>query len=95
MSNIATTSLGSYQEQVTTCLSKLDGDSVVSRIWDKDPSLWSKTDEEAQAVANRLGWLGMPRSWNRRVGATRPARRTRRHSTHCDASPYTDARHMR
>jgi glucose-6-phosphate isomerase len=39
--------------------SRLDEADAVTRLWDKDPSLFSADPDVQALVANRLGWLGL------------------------------------
>lgn len=45
-------SLGTHQAEVDAKLQQFDKDKVVSRVWQKDSSLWTKADENKW-----LGWL--------------------------------------
>lgn len=48
---------GEYSEKINSALNKLNEENVISRVWNKDFTLWdSKPDE----IVNRLGWLVCP-----------------------------------
>jgi transaldolase/glucose-6-phosphate isomerase len=50
--------LGGFQAQVDDRLRRFDSEQIVSRIWEKDPTVWKKDDPETQkSIKNRLGWL--------------------------------------
>jgi len=38
-------------------LSNVEKKAVLSRFWEKDPSLWAKAPEVQKQIKNRLGWL--------------------------------------
>ena len=43
-------------------LSGLDDDRLTSRLWARDPTLWSPDPARHPAILGRLGWLGAPDS---------------------------------
>jgi glucose-6-phosphate isomerase len=47
-------------------LKRLDAERVVQRIWERDPTVWSK-DRHTPELADRLGWLDLPGSMRARV----------------------------
>jgi transaldolase/glucose-6-phosphate isomerase len=51
-------SLGDYQAAVEQALAEMSDQSVLSRIWDHDHTLWKPEPTE---VSNRLGWLHSPK----------------------------------
>ncbi len=40
-------------------LTRLDAERIISRIWDRDPSVWKSGPASAGAIAARLGWLSV------------------------------------
>ena len=46
--------LGKYQSSVEKTLNKISREKIISRIWNKDYTVW-RTD--ADEISNRLGWL--------------------------------------
>ncbi len=54
-----TASLGELGPQVDNSLRQMDKNSVASKIWEKDASLWKKDPEAQKVIKNRLGWLGV------------------------------------
>jgi len=51
-------SLGGLQAQVDDRLRRFDADKIISRIWEKDATVWKPNDPDAQkTIKNRLGWL--------------------------------------
>jgi glucose-6-phosphate isomerase len=46
--------LGKYQSAVEKTLNKISRDRIISRIWQKDYTVWRKDPSE---ISNRLGWL--------------------------------------
>ena len=38
---------------------KSEKQKILKRLWEKDPSLWSKDPEEQAAISNRMGWLDL------------------------------------
>lgn len=51
-------SLGDYQSSVLTAVSEAQQDDILNRIWAHDYTVFSPNPSE---VANRLGWLHMPK----------------------------------
>lgn len=50
--------LGTYESSVLAALQSLQTDRIISRIWNRDHTVWkSKPD----GIVNRLGWLDAPR----------------------------------
>lgn len=47
-------SLGKFQSAVEKTINKISRDRIISRIWNKDYSVWRKDPAE---ISNRLGWL--------------------------------------
>ncbi len=48
------TFLGKYESSINESVNKLVSESIVSRIWEKDYTVWSESPDE---VSNRLDWL--------------------------------------
>ena len=53
-------SLGPLTSKVVDEITRLESNKVPKRIWEHDPSLWSKDDTAAREIRNRLGWLELP-----------------------------------
>ncbi len=53
----AKASLDGQQGAVESALQHLEGDSVIQRIWEKDPTVWKPTGQDQSEIADRLGWL--------------------------------------
>jgi transaldolase/glucose-6-phosphate isomerase len=47
-------------EEVRNCIEILDSSHVVNRIYEKDPSIWTKDTQSGELIQNRLGWLDAP-----------------------------------
>lgn len=56
-----------YAALVEAAVEKSVGDSVVARIWQKDPTVWKDKHSEQNEITNRLGWLDAPRKSQRLV----------------------------
>jgi glucose-6-phosphate isomerase len=52
-----TASLGKYEAEFRNALDRLQQDQSVSRLWKKDPTLWTSEPEQAGGIASSLGWL--------------------------------------
>ncbi len=50
----------SVDAPVRRALDRLSGDRIVSRIWDKDPTVWRGAGEDQSEIVDRLGWLDAP-----------------------------------
>jgi len=48
---------GQFAEAVSGSMDQLKKDGIVSRIWDRDHTVWKENPSE---IANRLGWLDSP-----------------------------------
>lgn len=60
MAATLTTSLyGPLQQSVSVVLEELAQQRVMARLYDKDPSLWSRDPAVQKTIANRLGWLSI------------------------------------
>ena len=60
--------LGRHQDALEKRLQRWKEDDFISRIWRKDPSLWSSQPDTPE-LANRLGWLDLPREMKKEAGA--------------------------
>jgi transaldolase/glucose-6-phosphate isomerase len=49
--------MGGYQKAFNERLQKIEEDNYVSRIWDKDASLWKADLKVQDQIRNALGWL--------------------------------------
>ena len=49
--------LGIYADAVQTAIGNLDSSFMNMRIWEKDGSVWKNHNLTIQAIRNRLGWL--------------------------------------
>jgi transaldolase/glucose-6-phosphate isomerase len=58
--------LGKYQRRVKRRLSEWQAEPFSSRLWKRDPTLWSGADEPE--LADRLGWLDLPETMEKQVG---------------------------
>ncbi len=56
----AVSQLGPLQVSVAERLSALEADSVRSRLWAHDPTLWTNDPDGQAEVKRRLGWLDLP-----------------------------------
>jgi transaldolase/glucose-6-phosphate isomerase len=52
--------LGELQPFVIDKLKKMTSESVISRMFEKDPTVWTKNVAEHAEIKNRLGWLNSP-----------------------------------
>jgi len=50
--------LGSYQKRIDRRITKWQKEQLVSRVWKKDPTVWSK--EPQPELTDRLAWLELP-----------------------------------
>ncbi|HXG53542.1 MAG TPA: bifunctional transaldolase/phosoglucose isomerase [candidate division Zixibacteria bacterium] len=57
--------LGAYRVAVTRRIRDWERRQFARRLWSKDPTLWS--EEPQPELADRLGWLDLPRTMARRV----------------------------
>ena len=51
------TTLGSLQQAVDAILARMQKERVITRLWDRDHTLWKPDPTE---ISNRLGWLDSP-----------------------------------
>ncbi len=61
--------LGSYQKRIDRRLMKWQKEHLVSRVWNKDPTVWSS--ESQPELADRLGWLELPETMARETDRLR------------------------
>jgi len=60
------TNIDEYESMVATVLARLDTESVVPRIWEKDFTVWRPEPVE---IVNRLGWLKVADTMSKQVFA--------------------------
>lgn len=53
---------GPYEDTIKDWYSKCEKSRLVARLWQRDPSLWSKDPGAQKEIKNRLGWLALPRT---------------------------------
>ena len=58
--------LGGYGSLVSRALDELRSERIISRIWNRDFTVWKPRDEE---ISNRLGWLELPEKIAGEAGA--------------------------
>jgi transaldolase/glucose-6-phosphate isomerase len=58
--NIAQKELGPLLQDVQTALNDMVEQGVGQRLWEGDPSLWTKAYTDEQEIKQRLGWLTLP-----------------------------------
>ena len=56
----AASQLGPLAASVSRRISQLESESVPSRLWDGDPTLWANDPAGQAEVKRRLGWLRLP-----------------------------------
>ena len=61
-------SLGTYAAAFEAALADLGSRNLVSRIWKKDPTVWSTAPEHQAIIRNALGWLTVPETTLETVG---------------------------
>jgi glucose-6-phosphate isomerase len=60
--------LGPYEQAVGAALQELDRHRIVSRIWEKDHTVWRSDPTE---IVDRLGWLAVAEDMQARIGSLR------------------------
>jgi glucose-6-phosphate isomerase len=60
MSNVSEVALGAGQAEFEAALEELRAKKTVSRIWQKDATVWSDKPEHQKIISNSLGWLIVP-----------------------------------
>lgn len=58
--NAAQKELGPLLQDVQTALDDMAEQGVGQRLWEGDPSLWTKVSADEQEIKQRLGWLTLP-----------------------------------
>jgi transaldolase/glucose-6-phosphate isomerase len=61
--------LGKHQRRVDSRLQEWQSARLAARIWNKDYTVWAKAPEPE--LSDRLGWLELPESMEKQVGALR------------------------
>ena len=56
----AVAELGGIEKMLSSNLKKIDNKSIVERIFDKDPTLWTTNEDEYFEIKHRLDWLEAP-----------------------------------
>jgi len=56
--NPQTLSLGEYSDPVENLVKRWTSERIVSRIWEKDSTVW--VDDDQPEITDRLGWLTLP-----------------------------------
>lgn len=51
---------GAHEASIAEWMEKIEKQSLVKRLWDKDASLWKKTPAAHKDIKARLGWLSAP-----------------------------------
>lgn len=59
---VQTENLEIFEKSIREALDKIADQNIVSRIWDKDWTVWKK---EKREISNRLGWLFSPQEMTR------------------------------
>ena len=59
--------LGKYKAAVDKKLDEWQRENMISRLWSKDPSVWSQ-DSGVVELTDRLGWLHLPESMRNQLG---------------------------
>ena len=58
---------GQYDSQIQAWMEKSEKNSLVKRIWQKDPTLWTKNQAAHKEIKERLGWLTVARTMKMRM----------------------------
>ena len=61
--------LGGYRGDVDHRIRTLVGDEFGSRLWRRDPTLWSRDPDDRESILQGLGWLRSPTVMARRTAA--------------------------
>ena len=67
---------GAYEDPIQEWLEKSERNSLVKRIWQKDPTLWTKNAAAHKEIKERLGWLTIARTMKMRLGELRAYKET-------------------
>lgn len=52
--------LGTLSQSVAEHVQTLITENIIPRMFSKDPTIWSSTEDEQKEIMNRLGWLDSP-----------------------------------
>jgi transaldolase/glucose-6-phosphate isomerase len=50
-------SIGAFAESVKRRLAELQRESFVRRMWDRDPTLWTRDEAQLEMISGSMGWL--------------------------------------
>jgi glucose-6-phosphate isomerase len=59
---------GRFESAYRAQLGRLAAESVLARIWEGKPDVWTDSPEHAHVIGNRLGWLASPEAMRRETG---------------------------
>jgi len=62
-----TAALGPYAGAVQDTLQRLEKENLVTRLWKKDPTLWTSDPQHESIISNALGWLTAAETMQARV----------------------------
>ena len=54
---VLSANLGQYEEAVQSALNEANRANIITRIWDKDASVWKSEPDHQKIIKNSLGWL--------------------------------------
>lgn len=57
----ATFRLGSHEDAVERRLGEWENERTIERLWQRDPTVWSRESPPPPELVDRLGWLDLPR----------------------------------
>ena len=57
------------EKEVAAVQARATEEDWAGRLWARDPALWTRDEETAAKIANRLGWLDLPTHFNDDVEA--------------------------
>lgn len=52
---------GDYEGAVSEWIGRADKNRTIARIWEKDPTVWTKDPVAGKEIKDRLGWLDAPK----------------------------------
>jgi glucose-6-phosphate isomerase len=58
---------GIYGNQIQEWMEKSEKISLIKRLWDKDPTLWTKNKAQHPEIKERLGWLNVAQTMKSRL----------------------------
>ncbi len=58
---------GVYENQIQEWMEKSEKTSLIKRLWEKDPTLWTKNAAVHKEIKERLGWLDSPKAMKARL----------------------------